>query len=302
MDGLQNIFSIGKLKKLEYSDLLNNIVRVGESFSILAFGNFGKRLHSFATSINLTHPEICCIFDGAFSNDHQISKKLNELLELSQYSIRRNMSEIGNIFQKAAVFNLPKEIKNVDNPLINHKKIRLLKSTQYRIDARKAKQSNEIYISRKRIYDFWDKSPDDFNVFFRHNELYKREIEAAEFQAIRFENLGCFSNVKIIREQIEEFQHRLGDVYYGFRKITILEVLTILAKKYKNKSVLDEVILCPICQAEVSKEITDIVSYLDCFPELGGLALFDNYLILTTKIQNVLLGERDEKLYFIYCH
>jgi len=236
---IEGIFApVGPVPQKQLEGILWEISKVDEEMAVLAFGKLGKRLRDFALVVDKDHPDLQSVFDGELAPDGAISKRFCEILRLCQHAKEQGMTEVFPHLSKASSYALPKELKSIDDPRRVNRWIRLLRSEKFK--ARETKQPQEVFVDRRRLSQMWDAVPDDFGMFMRYDEQYRNEMKIAEEQARRYEELGCPSNAKVIREEIEKFGNRFSHCYHGFHRITVMEAALILAKMHGAKLALDK--------------------------------------------------------------
>lgn len=214
----------------EEGGILWELACVDEKTACLAFGKLGEQLREFSLAIDRQHPDLRSICSGELAPGGNLSNRLCEILELCKYAQSRGMTESLPFLRKASGYGLPKELKSIDSPRKSNRWIRFLLEGQEEL--RKTKKSQEVSINRDRLVSMWNGAPDDFSLFMRYDEQYRKEVAVAEEQAKRYEQLGCPSNARIIREEINKFVDKFSNCHYGFHRITVMETVIILAKMY----------------------------------------------------------------------
>ena len=214
----------------EMNGILWELSRIDEESAVLTFGNLGKRLRAFACIVDKQHPDLNSLFGGELASEGDTSKRFCETLELCRYAHSRHMTKMIPLLRKASGYGLSKELKSIDDPRKVNRWGRLL--LDGREELRNTKKPQDVCIGRDRLAQMWDGTPDNFGLFMRYDNQYRKEIGEANEQAKRYEDLGCPSNAKIIREEIAKFIDKFGDCHQGFHRITVMEAVIILAKMH----------------------------------------------------------------------
>lgn len=211
---------------------LRRISECDEDLLNIAFGNFGQKLRLFTQKVDLEHPEILSVFDGAIADDQDFAKDCMEILSLAKFAkdnnLNRMISALGNITKETLSKNI---IKKIDVPS-NRMHVRLMKDAIEREEMRMTKRMQIIDLNSvyKKGRETWDCQPDNFTKFLRFDAAYQDDLDIAERKAQRYEQLGCTSLAGEIRKNIESFKEHIQQLYYGFNRITMTNAAIILAK------------------------------------------------------------------------
>jgi hypothetical protein len=214
--------------------LLRRISECDEDLLNIAFGNFGQKLRLFTQKVDLEHPEILSVFDGAIADDQDFSKDCMEILSLAKFAkdnnLNRIISALGNITKEALSKNI---IKKIDVPS-NRMHVRLVKNAIEREEIRMTKRMQiiDLHAVYKKGREAWDCQPDNFTKFLRFDAAYQDDLSIAEKKAQRYEQLGCTSLAGEIRKNIQSFKEHIEQLYYGFNRITMTNAALILAKSH----------------------------------------------------------------------
>ena len=312
----QEILLLDKILNCDYEDI--------ESL----LGKFGRRFKAFVSAVDLKHPHVKVLFDDFFTSDPDFYQYITELLELmsciKEKKLTKILPSINNKFIAISKNESCRNIlKNIDSPLNNRFRIRLLSNRKDRDRLRSEKkiQTIDLNVIIKKGEDVWTSQPDKFDNFIRGGISYKDQINYAEKKMKRYADLGCSCLAKQIFNSIEQFKDSVHEVYYGFNRITITNAAVILAKMlgYKlsttwllgenerkiffisapqhlfedyfeeNASTAYgfdyEPRIYPVDKLPISFEhINKIIDHLEEFPEACGKAIFDNYAILVPGI------------------
>lgn len=310
-------------------------------------GEFGLRLKDFASVVNTRHPEIEFAAGRALDPDSEVSKTLQQLLQVGQYASAEKLNLVFPVLSRVSG-KLPKELRRIDSPYKTQQNIRFMHSREQRDKVRATKQPVSLVFNNKELSQLWNTTPENFHIFSRHSQEFKEEVNKAQKRADRYRGLGCVQNAQVIESDIEKFCDRYGEQHYGFHRISVRVAAIILAKMHnfviKRRehvyslecvgSQFDEYLaygsqhrrympsIYPMWRfmkiADTPARIKGVIDYLEAFPDVGGNAVFDHYMVVLPmievavtgedivgelisekKIVPVLLGERDGKCYFI---
>lgn len=170
--------------------------------------------------------------------------------------------------------------------------------------------------------DNWQAQPVNFNKFLRFETAYQEEIVKAERKAKRFLKLGCTSLAEEITRVVDEFKQEMDQPYCGFNRVTMQSAAIILAKSlgyvYQpqtfisfQEEISDKIVVnreffgtCNFLSLNLNnyfvyeprvyplheliditpKNVSETITTLETFPELGGKPLFDYFAVIVPSI------------------
>jgi hypothetical protein len=197
-----------------------------------------------------------------------------------------------------------KLLKKLEPPHRNSLHIRLLKDRTERDALRTRKQVTKVNLKifEKNPDKIWDVLPDNFDCYRRSKRPYEEEIQEAWKRSMEYSDLGCDFLSRRIQSDISKFEEKQISCC-GFNKITMTNAAIILAKRLGITSryapYAYPIHILPIRTQFATANWVDSVESL---PEIKNKALFDNFWVISPKLDFgcfVLLGERDGKCYFI---
>jgi len=324
-----------------------------------AMGSFGEKLYYFSRDIDIDHPDLKNIFDGQLTSvvSGSFSQDACELLEICKFAADNLYLSILSKFDRVITKNhYYKSIsKIIHSPFQNLLNIRFLPFSEDRTSIRWLKKDFVVNLNSSSEIGY-----NSFDAFVRNYDIYGEQIKEANCKAEHFYNLKCPILAHEIEKTVEHLKSIVKDRYYGFNRISLLQTALIMAKlmgyefsdviyvkksdfPYKfwktcsHNNLAYTPMLYPYHMLILSKRVSDLINYLDNFPEIGYRALFDNYwvlvptvggpslssvlspsgeeksfsslrearkyldnqLISSKTITPVLLGERNENFYFI---
>jgi hypothetical protein len=299
--------------------LLTKILNTNVEVIELALGKLGSKLHNFAQAVDLEHPHVGELFDEISESDAiENVLELLQLAEYGkENNLTRVISTIGNkiVCRERFCRNL---LRTIDSPVNNRWRIRLLKTREQRDEVRSQKRMQIIDLSSffKKGDEIWASQPSNFKNFIRYNTSYQEEINIAEKKAMRYLGLGCRGLYDYIQESIDTFKTQVHESYFDFNRVTMTNAAIILAKSLGCRLVssfgtpseekeifsisMPRVIFGDYCFQSgsdsytyeprvyplnqlwhlASSEIKCLIDHLEVFPEAGGKAIFDNYVVL----------------------
>jgi len=195
-------------------------------------------------------------------------------------------------------------------------KTRLIKNKSLREEIRSLRnvQSIDLYSFCKNLQINWESSPDSFDKFMRFDESYKDDIKLARKKAKRYEEIGCMSLAKEVKNSIDLIEG-VNKLYYGFHPINILSTSTILAK-IMGFRISDNLIVGQIAPyGEVlyeprvyplraffdiaSKRTKKALKILEKFPQANEKPIFDSFCVVVPSVQ--IIQQNDENYCFLDC-
>lgn len=280
-------------------------------------GSFGERLLKFAKEIDINHPDVETIFNGAFKEGSEFSESFGQFLKLYEFVESQKLDRIQPALPKIKqhlIYETDQPIyKKLANSNFNFP--RLLTSQQEREKIRQEKKlqsiSLESFLSRKSNIE-WDAVPDDFSNYKRNSKSFEKEISNAYNKVKRYKSLGCDALANGVLESIKDYRAKMEDTCFGFHRLPITLACLILAKmnglEYAEESVGQWKITIPEDKSIftdkfyyaprvypfdkfksmgwLSSKITATVEYLDNFPKIGWKPLFDHYLFVLPTVWN----------------
>ena len=298
--------------------ILHQILEYNSDVVSIALGKFGTTLHDFSKNLDFDH---FGVNDIPIQED--FSEKLCQMLKLVSYAIDHDLNEAILGINKFYIKHIPNELQNLDK-----KFVRLIKNNYLKNEIRKNKKSCNVslitFYEKARLV--WDSLPDDFDIFSRYSEEYKKKIGSAEIMAQRYKEIGCEDLCENIQKSIKNTQELMGDVYKGFHRISIKNAAIILAKVNRfnltkkdkqnylislNNSIYSPKIY-PLYEFESIR--TERINNL--LNELENPSFFDYYMVMVPSVDSmakendmdsikenniipIVIGEKDGKCYFI---
>jgi hypothetical protein len=299
------------------SELVFYLTSIHPDIAELALGKIGRSLIEFINKIDLQHPDVQYVVDQVFQNDGHLKQQVQELLELADKC--RHLTAISANFHKLVDRN-----RLLKTPL--QFAARLFKSSKERSSFRKEKTSQIVDLKNicNKGVEFWNRQCSNFSTFNRYSVPYLKDIEDYEEKAEKYLDVGCKDISNKLGHEIRALRAAFNDRYCGFNRITISRASLILAKMHgcrfkvswdihdnKSNSIVTQKSepyqprAYPLHEVihTASDDMIYLIDHLDEFPAINRKALFDNYVILSPSMelaaQPVLLGERDNKCYFI---
>jgi hypothetical protein len=318
-DLLEKIYSPYKKDTLSNSEgVLKDIESLSLDDCIFAFGEFGQRLKLFCDEIDISHPDLSSVYNGHLVGykENTFSQECVDFLKLI-YFVKQNKLSL-NILKnlRDSIFlnqYFSKIDKCIDSPLKNQLHIRFLKDKKLREKTRLTKKTQHVFLSDSllRIKTYWEDCPEDLNQYIRISSDINKSDQVKK-ASNRFKNLldhGLTNMADEVDRQIKQIKE---DIYFGFNKVTLPFVSTVLAKicgfnrnvnSHKASLVLSKEDLgtgniesyFPFIHDfqlyskaynyyeiidMVPSYLNELISYLECFPELGNRPLFDHYRII----------------------
>ncbi len=318
---------------VETPKILLDILSIEPSDSELAFGNLGPKLLSFFKNLEITHPDTCGIVNSIFVNDKDFISQTLELLDLIKNC--KNLSKISNRFKK--LINQSRISKNF---LSERFGIRAFSDRDYVNNIRKLRKLNSIKLN------YIESDIRNFSKFVRYSNSYSDDLRINERKAERYIDLGCELTVSKVNLKVKKYKDLTSDNVLGFARIALTDAGSI-SSRFNNFVISNNKItnfdylkvkdfeyavrLYPLHMLDIPKDMSNIKTHLDNFPEIGGKALFDDFVVLLPTVRligdyivnnknfdceedalkyidlylmnngiiPVLLGERDNKFYFI---
>lgn len=222
--------------KIEFSNAPTIVEQLFDSdpaFLEFSFGHLGQSLGSFIKTLDLNHPEITNVFDGALIDGTSFSKQFMEFLALSQYAYNSGITSIFPLLGDILLREICDKsfLKKIENNC-NKCHVRLISSQLERDSVRLNKKMQVIDLQNiyKKNADVWKMQPDDFLPFLRFDSVYSNEIAKAEKKMRRYQELGCITLANEIAKSIQNFRDNMEQSYYGFNRITMTNAAVILAK------------------------------------------------------------------------
>lgn len=303
--------------------ILHQILEYNSDVASIALGKFGTTLYNFSKNLDFDH---FGVNDIPIQED--FSEKLCQALKLVSYAVDHDLNEAILGINEFYIKHIPNELQNLDK-----KFVRLIKNDDLKNEIRKNKKSCNVslitFYEKARLV--WDSLPDDFDIFSRYSEEYKKKISSAEIMAQRYKEIGCEDLCENIQKSIKNTQELMGDVYKGFHRISIKNAAIILAKvnrfnltkketnlfhKQNYLISLNNSIYSPKIYPlyEFESMITERINNL--LNELENPSFFDYYMVMVPSIDSVtkendmdsikekniipiVIGEKDGKCYFI---
>jgi len=197
-----------------------------------ALGDIGKQIVSFAMAVDIDHPEVANVFDGAFRSDSDFAECVLEILKVAKFAKENNLTKVvPSILKSAARNKVAKDVfKKLSLPASCQMHARLL-TQQSRNALRQQKKitSIDLRIIWRRGKELWNTLPNSFAQHVRFNTLHVDEIEHAERKAERYLELGCKDLYSLIMSDLQDFKIK-QEKYFGFNRITMTNAAVILAK------------------------------------------------------------------------
>jgi hypothetical protein len=246
----------------------------------LALGEIGRKLANFVSLIDLTHPEMPCVVNRIFKNDNAFINQVLEVLELADKC--SHLSAISCNFKKLVKrkgFSREFFVSPVERFAL-----RLIKDKSKREEFRRLRKQKAFNLKQIHLGQ-----PNSFDNYKRYSDIYSlNSAELGERRAQRYLELGCKLLAEKIRSSLESYKEMANDCNYGFNRITMTDASAILYGHTK---------IYPIYDLIVSEEMRNVIEHLDSC--LAGKPIFDDYMVLASEKDGVLLGEKDNKTFFI---
>jgi hypothetical protein len=316
---LEKIYSPYKKDTLSNLEgFLKDIESLSLDDCIFAFGEFGQRLKLFCDEIDIGHPDLLFVYNGNLVGykENTLSQECVDFLKLI-YFVKQNKLSL-NILKnlRDSIFSnqyFSKIDKCIDSPSKNQLHIRFLKDKKLREQTRLTKKTQHVFLSDSllRIKSYWEDCPEDLSQFIRISSDINKSNQVKE-ASNRFKNLLDHGLINMADEVDRQIKQIKENIYFGFNKVTLPFVSTVLAKicgfnrnVNSNKTFLDlskkdlgtgniESYFCFINDFQfhskaynyyeiidmVPSYLNELISYLECFPELGNRPLFDHYRIV----------------------
>lgn len=221
--------------KVEVPEIVFVLSGISNPVAELALGKIGKKLITFINAVDIDHPDLSYAIEGIFL-DAFCRQQTQELLELAENckhlsSIRANFPKLIN------KHGFSKHFLQAE-----YYAARLLKAKRDIGVARKKRNVQNVDL--KKLYKsstLWNRCPEDFSIYNRHNIPYLSVIEESERRLDRLVDLGCTATADKITAEIRELRINLSHRYCGFNRVKIVTASAILAKLhgYKLKTTWD---------------------------------------------------------------
>lgn len=304
-------------KKDKFNSCVKQLLAFDKPDVCLAVGQtFGSLLYDFCLQVDEEHPGLADVFDGLLAEDGDFILSLEKIILTCMYTKSKNFNDLIPVICK---YFSSKSYKDwfEQNPF---RYCHLLKDANDRETARARRQSRSITIHAvdKKIGTIWDKIPNDFALYSRFGKIYEEEMAKAQKIADRYKSLGCQSLYREIEDSMDDFRKKLGENYYGFKKITMNRAAAILAKQcdfsYENSRIvpsqevsqsvstskcnyLPYVIPIKLLTCYMPARVSRIIDNLEVYEPIGGKCLFDDYFVMIpTLIPEELIGSQNDIL------
>jgi len=173
-------------------------------------GDLYPKLSAFAKVIDLEHPDLGDVFDGAISDGTEfVNYECCHLMMLAQQAVKQGLED-SKIVQSLWKLSdgLPKEVtRKIDSPLVNRLNVRFLKNAEDRQAVRSSKRMQKIDLKSlcKKGSEVWNAQPCDFSKFIRFDMAYQEELSRIEKKAKRYFDLGCTDLHSEIMKTVDAF-------------------------------------------------------------------------------------------------
>jgi len=286
----------------------------------------GVNLALFVECIDLEnpHPDLFEIFDGQLvgSEEGSFSRYACDVLKLVSYgkSVSLSSEVLASVQRGLAKHEMFKTIAGgIGSPYSHLMNVRFIKDSGLRRLMRERKDSQEVGLAvlHKKGESFWIAHPADFSTFYRHQNIYQRDIDEARNRLIHLKKFNLPDMASEVERYIEEIQQKhLLEQCCGFNRISLTAASIILGKQIGVKFTVDvrpysmtkamayieesegmayveessqgnlfnrveyKPKTYPIYQLNPSEAMNKVVDHLDNCPEIGGKPLFDHYRVL----------------------
>lgn len=220
------------------SGILTECQNYSDEVLEVAFGDFYKNLKAFATSVDLSHPDLRVVYDGQLVSPYEasFSKDSCDCLKLTKYSLENNLSKtcLDAIRKLIARSDHYKTISNcLDDPINNCLHVRMCPSRSRRDRLRRNKIHQVIRLDPlyKKGLDYWDEHLESFEGYVRGQMRFQRDISEGQQMYDRFIGHNLTGMAGEIKRTIDALEIRsAAEQYYGFNKISLISASIILAK------------------------------------------------------------------------
>ncbi len=215
--------------KTEVPEIVFILTGISASVAELALGKIGKKLINFINAVDIDHPDLPYAIEGIFL-DSFCRQQTQELLELAEKC--KHLSSITANFPKLInKHGFSKHFLRAE-----YYAPRLLKAKRDISEIRKNRNSQNVDLKKlHKSGTFWNRCPDDFSVYNRHNIPYLSVIEESERRLDRLINLGCTSIADKVAAEVRELRINLSYRYCGFNRVKVVTASAILAKMHGYK-------------------------------------------------------------------
>lgn len=279
------------------------------------FGQFGHALFDFVTSLGNDdddyHPDLLSYGGGFLQNDSAFATEFKDLISIIKYCQDHEICEGVQNKVRKLVSTLPEFTKIKTLLTKNSIPVRFLPSDIIsHMRLQESIDTNLMKVLKEKGESYWQQHPGDFGSYHKSDRRFQKEIEEGQkrYQHFKSHNLVCMAQ-EILKGLDELAAKANSSNYYGFNRISITTACAILSKVHgltyadTMKSVfrIDNIYSIKYTQPEQYEGacVDDCICYLDNFPALNYLPLFDNYFVLRHKDAGILLGRRDGEFYFI---
>lgn len=234
---LKSIYTSSEIKTSEeVSGILKDILEYSEDQVFRCLGELGIKLRRFASSIDLCHPELLRIFNGALgsTSDTGFSRITCDLLKIMTYSLKQKASlplvEYLKNFLKSDL-NYDTYMLKIDGVYLNQRHLRLSKDPVLRDTIR---NQVEPFVVTPQTYGLedvktWSDCPANFKNYHRFANKYQEDIDRANKRKQHFFDHGLTSMADAIQCDITNVESSL-EQYYGFNLLSLRDAAVILAK------------------------------------------------------------------------
>ena len=295
----------------EATGILKEIRSYSEEDARYAMGVFGVKLKRFSSYVDLTHPDLSNLFNGALvgRREGSFSKSASDLLKLAAYGRQWDLSPkvLENLKRVISNHTVYKTLRtNIDSPTANLQHLRFVEDEELRNSCRSLKSSQPVPYR----HGIWEH--EDFRAYYRNSNRYADCIQFAERKKKRMSEFGLSNMVATIDDAIADFKKTSEkNQYCGFNRISLSEAAFILSKcndfrvresqkhdsgigekgyvVYAKRSKFSQYKFCagsnlkyrPMLHTldgmSVPDGVKEIIDLLEEYPEVGNKPLFDHY-------------------------
>jgi hypothetical protein len=271
-------------------------------------GDFGDSCLSFLKNIDVKHPEFTSFFYNLIGE-----KAIDEVLELfeaNKFFKRKNFKLI-NLRIKYLLENFRKDKimlngKTLGNPMHTNIHTRFIPKSNI-WSCRDNKKSQHIQAS-KGLISFTPEMTDNLFSCYHHNSDKTQELRL-ELERRRkiFVNMNCSYMIAEIDSAIEKLNNEIMLKNFGFRRITLNNVGSLLKSIYQDdrKILINPITSSYLSTLNIESDVLKFVKVCDEFPLFHfEYPVFDHYGIVGCQESglNIIVGERDTQTYFLGYH